>query len=124
MASIGWSWVVAGLAVSGARPGLSSALAGWGLLLAASLAVARYRAGAWHAAATVMRHTIEHVEAAAPRPACVVGLPDHLEHAYVRRNASPAMEQMLWPHREVRLVARGPDCDQPPEVIVPVSAPH
>jgi hypothetical protein len=72
------------------------------LLVGAHAGVASYRAYWWRQAGNEMERTIARIDASLadipPGAAvCVVGLPDHLHHAYVFRNAFPALNQERFP---------------------------
>jgi len=76
------------------------------LLVGAHAGVASYRACWWRQAGNEMERTIARIDASLadipPGAAvCVVGLPDHLHHAYVFRNAFPALNQVRFPDHVV-----------------------
>jgi hypothetical protein len=76
------------------------------LLVGAHAGVASYRAYWWRQAGNEMERTIARIDASLadipPGAAvCVVGLPDHLHHAYVFRNAFPALNQVRFPDHVV-----------------------
>jgi len=72
------------------------------LLVGTHAGVASYRACWWRQAGNEMERAIARIDASLadipPGAAvCVVGLPDHLHHAYVFRNAFPALNQVRFP---------------------------
>ncbi len=72
------------------------------LLVGTYAGVASYRAYWWRQAGNEMERTIARIDASLtdipPGAAvCVIGLPDHLHHAYVFRNAFPALNQVRFP---------------------------
>jgi hypothetical protein len=76
------------------------------LLVGTHAGVASYRACWWQQAGNEMERAIARIDASLadipPGAAvCVVGLPDHLHHAYVFRNAFPALNQERFPDHVV-----------------------
>ena len=76
------------------------------LLVGTHAGVASYRAYWWRQAGNEMERAIARIDASLadipPGAAvCVVGLPDHLHHAYVFRNAFPALNQERFPDHVV-----------------------
>lgn len=72
------------------------------LLIGAHAGVASYRAHWWRQAGNEIERAIARIDAGLadipPGAAvCVVGLPDHLHHAYVFRNAFPVLNQVRFP---------------------------
>jgi hypothetical protein len=110
MSSIGIAWMLAiglGGDLAGCRPAANLVCAvALILLVGAHAGVASYRAYWWRQAGNEMERTIARIDASLadipPGAAvCVVGLPDHLHHAYVFRNAFPALNQVRFPDHVV-----------------------
>ncbi|MCS6841974.1 MAG: hypothetical protein NZ699_10340 [Roseiflexus sp.] len=106
MATIGTAWLIAVLwgtiwkAADRRRLWCVAALI---LLIGTHAGVASYRAFWWRQAGDEMKRAIVWLDdALADVPlgatACVTGLPDHLHHAYVFRNAFPTLNQVRFPN--------------------------
>jgi hypothetical protein len=105
MASIGIAWMLAagyGAVWHAADRQRSWCIAALILLIGTHAGVASYRAFWWRQAGQEMERAIAWMDAAlADIPAgatvCVTGLPDHVHHAYVFRNAFPTLDQARFP---------------------------
>lgn len=105
MATIGIAWLVAagwGAIWQAAEARRSLCAAALILLIGANTGVASYRAYWWRQAGHEMERAIDWMDGAlADIPSgatvCVTGLPDHVHHAYVFRNAFPTLGQVRFP---------------------------
>jgi hypothetical protein len=110
LASIGVAWTFAaafaGLAVRSRRTRAILVVALLAVLVANATVLAN-RALWWRRAAAAVGEVFTQLdyelrEPPASHAICVVGLPDHLRHAYAFRNALPAAFEVTYPHHDVR----------------------
>lgn len=109
MATIGIAWLIAagwGAVWQAAEARRSLCVAALILLIGTNAGVASYRAYWWRQAGDEMERAIAWMDSAlADIPSgatvCVTGLPDHLHHAYVFRNAFPMLGQVRFPDHAV-----------------------
>jgi hypothetical protein len=79
------------------------------LFVTVNLGVSSYRAYWWRQAGHTMQRVLSQLGyelASIPTNSrvCVVGLPDHLRHAYTFRNAFPSINQLNYPGRNIQAV--------------------
>lgn len=109
-AGIAWSFAVLFVLVwsNVTRPEHKSwVLIALAFLTAANLLVSAYRVYWWRWAGDTSRETLALLDRyladiPANSPVCLVGLPDHVKHAYTFRNAFPAAGWLLFPGRDIR----------------------
>jgi len=115
MSSIGVAWFIAVLSFVAwrsarddqkARRAVVAALA---LFIIANLLVSSYRASCWRQAGHTMENVLSQLDhqlrgTSDDSEICLVGLPDHIEHAYTFRNAFPALARLLYPDRNMRAI--------------------
>jgi hypothetical protein len=111
--SIGLAWVLAGLALEVPPRRAATAVA---LMVSAGLLQTRDRVAYWNMAGEVtagLIRSVEVVRAESPDAVvCLEDLPDHVRHAYVFRNALPALNEVMWPAgRVVEAKGQGEECD-------------
>lgn len=87
------------------------------LFLGSTLTVTAYRAYWWQQAGIVMENTLASLQTELSdipegSNVCVLDLPDHLHHAYVFRNAFPAISSQLFPNWTFEVILD----NAPPEV--------
>lgn len=105
MATIGVAWLIAagwGAIWQAADVRRAWCVAALILLIGTHAGVASYRAFWWRQAGDEMERAIAWLDDALANipsgaTACVTGLPDHLHHAYVFRNAFPTLNQVRFP---------------------------
>ena len=79
------------------------------LFVVANLMIVSYRVYWWRQASIVMQETLDgmHKELSGipeGTEVCIVNLPDHLHHAYLFRNAMPAINRTLFPNWRIQAV--------------------
>ncbi len=113
LSSVGVAWGVSLLIVLAWRPASRRGLRRWvlaALVLFASahLAVSAYRAYWWRQAGETSRSVVAQLDdllsEQGDESVWLVGLPDHVRHAYVFRNAFPQAGALLSPGREIHAV--------------------
>lgn len=113
LSSVGVSWAFA-LFVSGQRASLPWRFARWPLVAlllwaGANLGVSAYRVYWWRTAAATSEMVMNQLETQlagekADHTVWLLGLPDHLKHAYTFRNAFPAAGKLRFPGWDLRAV--------------------
>jgi hypothetical protein len=86
------------------RSAFALAIVAW---VCINVAVTSYRAHWWRQAGEATEHVIRQLDvelATIPKgkEICLLGLPDHMHHAYTFRNAFPSMGEMLYPDYRIR----------------------
>jgi cbb3-type cytochrome oxidase subunit 3 len=114
LSSIGVSWTFALLFVSIRHVPLPARFARWSLVAlvlwaGANLGVSAYRADCWRSAASTSKRVMSQLEThlsgeQSNHTVWLVGLPDHLKHAYTFRNAFPDAAKLRFPGWDIQAV--------------------
>lgn len=109
MFSIGVAWLLATMFVvsyDGPKRSRQLAILSITLIVVANITIISFRASAWRQAAIIMNTVLETLDqqlanSDPQRMFCVVDLPDHYQHAYIFRNAFPALSDFRYPRRNL-----------------------